>query len=305
MAQVLSDEQIARYHADGFLAIEGFAGPEACAALRRRAVALVDDFRPSERRTVFTTNEQDRITDGEFLDSSNGIWCFFEEEAFDSDGELRQDKSLSINKIGHAMHDLDDEFAAFSYTSDLAGVSADVGLTDALALHSMYIFKQPMIGGEVGCHQDATFLYTEPLTVTGFWFAIEDATLQNGCLWAAPGGHRTTLRTLFKRRGPDFARNDLGTEFDILDDTPLPDPASLVPLEVPAGTMVVLNGLLPHWSDVNRSAISRHAYSLHCISADAEYPAWNWLQRSIDLPLRRLDRSDTAAIPDRAGHVSS
>lgn len=305
MAQVLSDEQIARYHADGFLAIEGFAGPEACAALRRRAVALVDDFRPSERRTVFTTNEQDRITDGEFLDSSNGIWCFFEEEAFDSDGELRQDKSLSINKIGHAMHDLDDEFAAFSYTSDLAGVSADVGLTDALALQSMYIFKQPMIGGEVGCHQDATFLYTEPLTVTGFWFAIEDATLQNGCLWAAPGGHRTTLRTLFKRRGPDFTRNDLGTEFDILDDTPLPDPASLVPLEVPAGTMVVLNGLLPHWSDVNRSAISRHAYSLHCISADAEYPAWNWLQRSIDLPLRRLDRSDTAAIPDRAGHVSS
>jgi len=305
MAQVLSDEQIARYHADGFLAIEGFAGPEACAALRRRAVALVDDFRPSERRTVFTTNEQDRITDGEFLDSSNGIWCFFEEEAFNSDGELRQDKSLSINKIGHAMHDLDDEFAAFSYTSDLAGVSADVGLTDALALQSMYIFKQPMIGGEVGCHQDATFLYTEPLTVTGFWFAIEDATLQNGCLWAAPGGHRTTLRTLFKRRGPDFTRNDLGTEFDILDDTPLPDPASLVPLEVPAGTMVVLNGLLPHWSDVNRSAISRHAYSLHCISADAEYPAWNWLQRSIDLPLRRLDRSDTAAIPDRAGHVSS
>ena len=305
MAQVLSDEQIARYHADGFLAIEGFAGPEACAALRRRAVALVDDFRPSERRTVFTTNEQDRITDVEFLDSSNGIWCFFEEEAFDSDGELRQDKSLSINKIGHAMHDLDDEFAAFSYTSDLAGVSADVGLTDALALQSMYIFKQPLIGGEVGCHQDATFLYTEPATVTGFWFAIEDATLQNGCLWAAPGGHRTTLRKLFKRRGPDFARNDLGTEFEILDDTPLPDPASLVPLEVPAGTMVVLNGLLPHWSDVNRSATSRHAYSLHCISADADYPAWNWLQRSTDLPLRRLDRSDGTGLPHRAGRVSA
>jgi phytanoyl-CoA hydroxylase len=54
----------------------------------------------------------------------------------------------------------------------------------------MYIFKQPGIGGEVGCHQDATFLYTDPITVTGFWFAIEDATLENGCLWAAPGGHR-------------------------------------------------------------------------------------------------------------------
>ena len=66
-------------------------------------------------------------------------------------------------------------------------------------------------------------------------------------------------------------------------------PQDLVPLVVPAGTMVVLHGLLPHWSDVNRSAQSRHAYSLHCISASAEYPAWNWLQRPPELPLRRLD----------------
>ena len=53
--------------------------------------------------------------------------------------------------------------------------------------------------------------------------------------------------------------------------------------------MVVLHGLLPHWSDVNRSPVSRHAYSLHCISAAADYPAWNWLQRPPELPLRRLD----------------
>jgi phytanoyl-CoA hydroxylase len=60
-------------------------------------------------------------------------------------------------------------------------------------------------------------------------------------------------------------------------------------LEVAAGTMVVLDGLLPHWSDANRSARSRHAYSVHCISASAAYPAWNWLQRPVDMPLRRLD----------------
>ena len=55
---------------------------------------------------------------------------------------------------------------------------------------------------------------------------------------------------------------------------------------------LVLHGLLPHWSGINRSATSRHAYSLHCISATAEYPDWNWLQRPSDMPLRRLrDRS--------------
>ncbi|HRD99790.1 MAG TPA: phytanoyl-CoA dioxygenase family protein, partial [Ilumatobacteraceae bacterium] len=238
-----------------------------------------------DSRTVFTTNEQERVSNDEFLDSANGSWCFFEEDAFAPDGSLVQDASLSINKIGHAMHDLDDVFRRFSYTPELAGVAADVGLTDAIALQSMYIFKQPRIGGEVGCHQDATFLYTEPMTVTGFWFAIEDATLTNGCLWAAPGGHRTTLRTVFKRNS---TANDGGTHTEVLDTTPLPSPAELVPLEVTHGTLVVLHGLLPHWSDVNRSEHSRHAYSLHCVSGAADYPWWNWLQRSPDLPLRQL-----------------
>ena len=211
----------------------------------------------------------------------------FEEEAFGPDGELTQPKALSINKIGHAQHDLDDEFERFAYDPRLAEVADDVGLVDPRALQSMYIFKQPHIGGEVGCHQDATFLYSDPITVTGFWFAIEDATLENGCLWAAPGGHRGPVRKLFKR-------NDAGdgTYFETLDDTPLPEPPplgnELVPLEVPAGTLVVLHGRLPHWSDVNRSATSRHAYTLHCISGGAAYPDWNWLQRPGDMPLRPL-----------------
>jgi len=44
------------------------------------------------------------------------------------------------------------------------------------------------------------------------------------------------------------------------------------------------------WSDVNRSPVSRHAYTVHCISASAHYPEWNWLQRPASMPLRRLDR---------------
>jgi phytanoyl-CoA hydroxylase len=276
MGAVLDDGQIEQYHRDGFLRVEGFVDVARCTELKAAAERIVAEHVAREQRAVFTTNEQERVSDAEFLASGSGVSCLFEE--FDTG---------VVNKIGHALHDLDPTFESFSYTPELAGVAADIGLDDALALQSMYIFKQPHIGGEVGCHQDATFLYTEPITVTGFWFAIEDATLDNGCLWAAPGGHRTTLRKVFRRAG---AGDDDGTTFDVLDPAPLPDPATLTPLEVPAGTLIVLHGLLPHWSDVNRSGISRHAYSLHCIAAAAEYPAWNWLQRPADMPLRRLDR---------------
>ncbi len=286
MPRVLSQAQVDRYHADGFLVIPDAVDPADCAELRAAALAIVEDFNPTAKRTVFTTSEQERTSNDEFLDSASRSWCFFEADAFDADGTLRQSKELSINKLGHAMHDLDPTFERFTYRPELAGIAADVGLPDAIALQSMYIFKQPHIGGEVGCHQDSTFLYTEPMTVTGMWFAVEDATRENGCLWAKPGGHRTTLRKQFRRRGPS---NDAGTEFVVLDDEPLPAPADLVPVEVATGTLVLLHGLLPHWSDVNRSARSRHAYTVHCVSASADYPAWNWLQRTADLPLRRLD----------------
>ena len=287
MAPLLTASQVDAYHDQGFLVVPGFAERGECERLKAAAERIVTSFEPTERSPVFTTTEQIRVADGEFLSSGARIQCFFEEGAFGPDGELARPKELAINKIGHAMHDLDRDFERFTYTPELSAAATAIGLEDALALQSMYIFKQPFIGGEVGCHQDATFLYTDPVTVTGFWFAVEDATLDNGCLWAQPGGHRTALRRLFKRAGPTDAD---GTVFDTLDASPLPAPGSgaLVPLEAETGTLVILHGLLPHWSDVNRSAVSRHAYSVHCVSATAQYPAWNWLTRPESLPLRRL-----------------
>jgi phytanoyl-CoA hydroxylase len=262
------------------LVLDRFVSAAACDELIERADELMRTVDLTDVRSIFTTKEQERTSDDYFLGSGGEIRFFFEEEAFAADGELRQPIEDSINKIGHALHDLDPAFDRFSRAPALAEVATDVGVGDSVLVQSMYLCKQPRIGGEVGCHQDATFLYTEPVSVTGFWFALEDATVDNGCLWAAPGGHRTSLRKLFKRLPAG------GTEFEVLDPTPLPDPhgGALVPLEAAKGTLVVLDGRLPHWSDVNRSEQSRHAYSVHVIDPTADYPEWNWLQRS--RPLR-------------------
>lgn len=48
-------------------------------------------------------------------------------------------------------------------------------------------------------HQDATFIYTEPMTTVGFWIALEDATLDNGCLWFVRGSHCSGVHRRFKR----------------------------------------------------------------------------------------------------------
>ena len=287
---MLTAEQINRYHSDGFLVVPDFASVDACNRLQIRATEIVAAWEPGEERSVFTTDQQARVSNNEFLSSGSSTWCFFEEEAFDDTGSLRQAKELSINKIGHAQHDTDDEFRQFAYNPDLGAIARDLGMTDPRALQSMYIFKQPRIGGEVSVHQDATFLWTDPLSVIGFWFALEDATIDNGCLWAVPGTHHGPLRKLFKRNLLDDPAASDGTIFDDLSDEPLPAPDSpdAVALDVKAGTMIVLHGLLPHWSKPNRSARSRHAYSLHCIDGAADYPDWNWLQRPAGMPLNAL-----------------
>jgi phytanoyl-CoA hydroxylase len=281
VAPGLSADQQARYQRDGFLVLPGFVSAEACLALRERALELArEHVPPPEQATVFTADGDARhAAERYFLTSGEAIRCFFEKDAFDAAGRLRGEAHLSLNKLGHAMHDLDPVFDAFSRTPALATVARDAGLAKPRLLQSMYIFKQPRIGGEVVCHTDHTYLWTDPPSATGFWFAIDDATTENGCMWALPGGHRLPARS---RSRLNAARS--ATELEVFDAEPYPR-EGLVPLEAPRGTLVLLHGLLPHLSGPNRSERPRHAYTVHAIDAGAHYREDNWLQRP-KLPLR-------------------
>src|SRR5687767_7329656 len=210
----MNSEQLNEYQSRGFLILKDFVDAGACDRLRHRAEDLVSEFDPQEVVSIFSTREQTRTSDDYFLGSGDKIRFFFEEKAFNAAGNFRQEKANSINKIGHALHDLDPVFDEFSRRDEIKELVSDLGIDQPLLLQSMYIFKQPNIGGEVTCHQDATFLYTEPLSMVGLWFALEDATIENGCLWVIPGGHRLGLKSRFVRAEAG------GTRFEVFDDAP-------------------------------------------------------------------------------------
>lgn len=285
MPALLAAAQIDAWRRDGVLVLPGFAAPAALAALRRRASEIVDAFEPDDvgAAAVFSTRDRAALSQRALIESAAAVRCFFEEEAFDAEGRLAVPKSRAINKIGHALHDREPLFDRFSRDPRLAALAADLGIARPLLMQSMLIFKQPRIGGEVVWHQDASFLVTQPHSVVGFWFALEDATRDNGCLWVAPGGHRGPKGVLRERYG----RRDDGTlAMERLDDTPWPSGDAIRPIECEAGTLVVFDGLLPHASAPNRSERSRMAYTLHVVDGAAAWWPGNWLQRTADDPPR-------------------
>ena len=266
----LNREMLNFWNNNGYLIIQDFKTHKECDELINRSKELIEEQDFNNQQSVFDTVSQSHNDDNYFLESGDKIRFFFEEKANLDEENVKTNKQYIVNKIGHALHDLDDKFIAFSKNEQLDQIARAIGFQDPLLLQSMYIFKQPKIGGDVVCHQDSTFLITEPESTVGFWFALEDANKDNGCLQVASGGHKGPLRKLFKRENNQMKMEELSNE-------PFPETDTFV--EVKKGTLVLLHGRLPHYSCENKSPNSRHAYTIHAIDGKSKYLDYNWLQR--------------------------
>ncbi|XP_070811759.1 phytanoyl-CoA dioxygenase domain-containing protein 1 isoform X2 [Pituophis catenifer annectens] len=224
-----------------------------------------------------------------FLNSGDKIRFFFEKGVFDTKGDFLVPKEKSINKIGHALHAYDPVFKQMTHTAKVQALARNLGLENPVVVQSMYIFKQPGIGGEVTPHQDATFLYTTPLgKVTGFWIALENATQENGCLWFVPGSHTTGITRRMVRTAPGTipCTDFIGTE-RVYED------CQFVPVPAGKGDLVLIHGEVVHKSEANCSQESREVYTFHLMEAkDADWSTKNWLQPTLELPFPSLYTSN-------------
>jgi len=260
---------------DGFIVLEDFLTEKEIDELKAAGEKLAREVPTDCRKCVFSTTQTQQSKDVYFLESADKVSYFYEAGALNEDGELQVDSSVSLNKVGHALHWLHPTFRKVTFCERVKEVCFQLGMEDPVVVQSMYIYKNPGIGSEVIPHQDATFIYTEPLTTVGFWIALEDATLENGCLWFVRGSHCSGVHRRFVRN-PDPDSEDLL----VYDKPPQIYPNSAFrPEPVKKGTCIVIHGQTVHRSEHNRSSKSRHAYTFHVIDEkNSKYPKENWLQ---------------------------
>lgn len=282
--QYLTEDQLLQFKTDGYLCIPNYADLETITELRNSAADLVENLKIDELK-IFTTENQSDILDSYFLDSADKVRCFFEEGAFDATGNLNRSKHLSINKIGHALHDRIEAFQKFSYNSSMRAIAMDLGIEKPQIVQSQYIFKQPQIGAQVHAHTDSTFIHTTPLSCLGAWLALEPSNQHNGCLSFIPKSHKKySLQELYVLNEQKTGTEFINTEAERVS-WPLDE---LEPVEVDPGTLVLLSGEVVHASGANHSNQSRHSYILHIVDGNCQWSSNNWLQRPEDFPFRNL-----------------
>ncbi len=126
-------------------------------------------------------------------------------------------------------------------------------------MQSMLFVKPPNFQGQAW-HQDEIYIPTRDRSLIGAWIALDDATVENGCLWILPASHQPGY--LYPQKPHQNA-----DEFDFAEESFGFDDKGEVPVEVTAGTLVFFNGYLLHRSRKNRGNIFRRVLVSHYCNA--------------------------------------
>jgi len=166
----------------------------------------------------------------------------------------------------HFPHKLSNYLYEFLFQKEIIEVLSEIVSPNLKCMQSMLFVKAPGKKGQAW-HQDEYYIPTRDKSLIGAWIAIDDANIENGCLWIIPGSHKPGF---LERR--ITSQNDEYADVDTIDVTRFPK-EELVPVEVKAGSVIFFNGYTLHSSLRNRSAGSfRMALVNHYMSAESLLP---------------------------------
>jgi phytanoyl-CoA hydroxylase len=235
-AEQLTDADVEFFATQGYLAMDGLLKPneiESC-------IAALGDL--AHRRTLWDSR----------------VWS--QEEPYYVQGgqdERTDDPELRLRKLAYFVQIEPRLDAIAKHARLLRAVHQLIG-PGARMVQDMALLKPPFRGSEKPWHQDTAYFDWTPLGgILGTWIALDEATIENGCMQVIPGSH-------LDGPAPHFHVRDC----QIADQRVRVDRAVAIPLK--PGGILFFSGLLHHGTPPNTTSTRRRALQYHYAAANCQ-----------------------------------
>ena len=230
----LNEEELVFYHREGYIVVQDLIDADELEGLTTRLREYTHGGRPTDKLRI---QIEPRVMRGELTVDHPG------------DG---------IRKIDLLVQH-DDRFNKLGLHPNIVGIIEQLLGSDIKMFRNALLLKVPRVGSAKGMHQDSPYWPIEPMNLCSCWFALDDATEENGCMQVLSGGHRA-----------GFLPHVHVTDDFVVDESAY-DPGKAVSAPVRAGGGLFFHSLLPHVTAPNRSDQWRRAIALSYMSARSVY----------------------------------
>ncbi len=216
MRDQLTPEQIEQHRRDGFLIVHDFLAPEELEHWRR----AIDE--------ALVRRGRERLPGSNHLGSEDG--------------------SVFVQRLN--LWQTSDEVRSLLLSESIGRMCCQLEGVDAVRVwHDQALFKRPWDDATTWHRDDPYFGFDSPNCVT-IWVALDDVTMQNGCLYFLPGTHK-----LINYEPAGFGPKMRG----LFDRFPEWEKIAPVPVVMKAGSCSFHNGLTAHSAGPNMTIAPRRA----------------------------------------------
>jgi len=226
MKNELSQEQVRYYQENGFVVIEDFLSPEELEEWRAAVIEAI-----AERNGIKIPGQDIKV----------GM-----DDGINEDAEYFSkvfDQLLNLWQTNDRVKKMMTDVRIGKMAAELAGV-------DGIRIwHDQALFKKPW-ANPTSWHLDTPFWSFSSRQALSIWVALDDATLENGCLYFIPGSFKETT----------FENKGIGKNMDgIFDVYPQFKTVNSVAAKMKAGSCSFHNGLTIHGAGANMTCGHRRA----------------------------------------------
>lgn len=247
----LSAEEAERYETDGFIAVENVLSADQVEGVKVALRELVEKYGPNRELADLKPGESKGNYGGVRIMKKNDSFMFQLESGQEPAVDDPAAMELQVRKFMNFQNEADIFKDILGPGSKIQEIVSELISDEALLYQNQALIKPPKIGSTKPWHQDNAYFSVKPLdSVCGVWIAIDEATVQNGCMHMLRGQHKAGAFRHEHKRDCEINVRKL-------------DLSTLTPVPLKPGGALFFSGMVPHETPPNRSDHRRRALQFH------------------------------------------